>query len=155
VYIQNRSRDKVSAHERYLGTKPNLQHLRVFGSIAYVHIPKERWEKLDEKAEKCHERAGDCLGPRAHRIFPLWMLHPPDEKLVRKSASSSCPTEMSDLLSSGTCRTSWSTIVEPPGRLSSTEPMPMTTQCCELPTRTGSRLRAVYDRNCARNRVTW
>ena len=37
VYIQNRIRDKVSAHELYFGTKPNLRHLRVFGSIAYVH----------------------------------------------------------------------------------------------------------------------
>jgi hypothetical protein len=71
------------------------------------------------------------LGPRASRRFPLWMLHPPDEKLVRKPASSSCPTEMSDRVSSGTCRTSWSTIVEPPGRLSSTVPMPMNAQCCE------------------------
>jgi transposase InsO family protein len=38
VYIQNRIGDKVSAHERYFGTKPNLRHLRVFSSIAYVHI---------------------------------------------------------------------------------------------------------------------
>jgi hypothetical protein len=40
VYMQNRIGDKVSAHERYFGTKPDLRHLRVFGSIAYVHIPK-------------------------------------------------------------------------------------------------------------------
>jgi hypothetical protein len=95
------------------------------------------------------------LGPRASRRFPLWMLHPLDEKLVRKPASSSCPTEMRDRVRSGTCRTSWSTIVEPPGRLSSTVPMPMTAQCCEFSTRTGSRVRAVYDRNCVRNGVTW
>ena len=36
VYIQNRIGDKVSAYELYFGTKPNLPHLRVFGSIAYV-----------------------------------------------------------------------------------------------------------------------
>ena len=34
VYIQNRIGDKVSAHELYFGTKPNLRHLMVFGSIA-------------------------------------------------------------------------------------------------------------------------
>ena len=45
VYIQNRIRDKVSAHELYFGTKPNLRHLRVFGSIAYVHVPKEKRRK--------------------------------------------------------------------------------------------------------------
>jgi hypothetical protein len=38
VYIQNRIEDKVSAYKRYFGTKPNLRHLRVFGSIAYVHV---------------------------------------------------------------------------------------------------------------------
>ena len=45
--------DKVSVHELYLGTKPNVQHLRVFGSIAYVHVPKEKQRQLDAKAEKC------------------------------------------------------------------------------------------------------
>ena len=41
VYIQNRIRDKVSAYELY------------FGSIAYVHVPKEKRRKLEAKAEKC------------------------------------------------------------------------------------------------------
>ena len=45
VYIQNRIGDTMSAHELYFGTKPNLRHLRVFGSIAYVHVPKEKWRK--------------------------------------------------------------------------------------------------------------
>ena len=53
MYIQNRIGDKVSAHELYFGTKPNLRHLRVFGSIAYVHVPKEKRRKLDVKVEKC------------------------------------------------------------------------------------------------------
>ena len=34
VYIQNRIGDKVLAHELYFGRKPNLRHLRIFGSIA-------------------------------------------------------------------------------------------------------------------------
>ena len=37
----------------YFGKKPNLGHLRVFGSIAYVHVPKEKWRKLNTKSEKC------------------------------------------------------------------------------------------------------
>ena len=53
VYIQKLIGDKVSTHELYFGTKPNLRHLRVFGSIAYVHVPKEKRRKLDTKAEKC------------------------------------------------------------------------------------------------------
>ena len=27
--------------------------MRVFGSIAYVHVPREKWRKLDAKDEKC------------------------------------------------------------------------------------------------------
>ena len=42
VYIQNRIRAKVSAHELYFGRKPNLRHLRVFGSVAYVHVTDEK-----------------------------------------------------------------------------------------------------------------
>ena len=53
VYIQNRIGDKVSTHELYFETRPNLQQLRVFGSIAYVHVPKEKRTKLYAKAEKC------------------------------------------------------------------------------------------------------
>ena len=53
VYIQNRIGEKVSAHEPYFGRKPNLRHLRVFGSIKYVHVPKEKRRKMDAKDEKC------------------------------------------------------------------------------------------------------
>jgi hypothetical protein len=71
VYIQNQIRDKVSAYEQYFGTKPNLRHLWVFGSIAYVHIPKEKRKKLDAKAEKCilvgysdEQKGYKCYNPR-------------------------------------------------------------------------------------------
>ena len=53
VYIQNRIRDKVSAHELYFGRKLNLRHLRIFSSIAYVHVPDEKRRKLHLKSEKC------------------------------------------------------------------------------------------------------
>ena len=63
--------DKVSAHELYFGTKPNLRHLRVFGSIAYVHVPKEKRRKLDAKAKKCilvgysdEQKGYKCYNPR-------------------------------------------------------------------------------------------
>ena len=38
VYIEDRIGDKVSAHELYFGRKQNLRHLRIFGSIAYMHV---------------------------------------------------------------------------------------------------------------------
>ena len=53
VYIHNRIGDKVSTHELYFGRKPNLRHLRVMGSIPYVHIPDEKRRKLDPKSKKC------------------------------------------------------------------------------------------------------
>jgi hypothetical protein len=31
----------------------SLQHLCVFGYEAYVHMPKEKWLKLDRKTMKC------------------------------------------------------------------------------------------------------
>ena len=42
VYIKNRIGEKVLVQELYFGRKPNLLYLRVFGSIAYVHVPKEK-----------------------------------------------------------------------------------------------------------------
>jgi hypothetical protein len=56
-YLVNRSPssalDDTSPHEVWSGKKPSLQHLRVFGCDAYVHVPKENRSKLDNKAEKC------------------------------------------------------------------------------------------------------
>ena len=43
----------MSLHELYFKKKLNLAHLRVFCGIAYVHVPKEKGQKLDAKAEKC------------------------------------------------------------------------------------------------------
>ena len=38
--------------EAWTSRKPNVSHLRVFGSIAYAHVPDEKRSKLDEKSEK-------------------------------------------------------------------------------------------------------
>ena len=44
----------VTPHEiQFFGKKPDLSHLRVFGSIAYVHIPDDTRQELDPKFEKC------------------------------------------------------------------------------------------------------
>jgi len=40
-------------HETWTGKKPSLEHLRVFGCDAYVHVPNENRSKLDIKAKKC------------------------------------------------------------------------------------------------------
>ena len=54
TYILNRTPTKalkdITPEEAWSGRKPNLQHLRIFGSIAYVHIPKQKRHKLDAKS---------------------------------------------------------------------------------------------------------
>ena len=40
-------------YEAWDGKIPSLTHLRVFGCDAFVDIPKERRQKLDNKSEKC------------------------------------------------------------------------------------------------------
>ena len=40
--------------EKYASRKLDISHLKVFGCIAYVHVPNERRTKLDPKAEKMH-----------------------------------------------------------------------------------------------------
>ena len=57
VYLQNRSPasvlQKTTPFEVLTGKKPCVDHLRVFGCIAYAHIPKDERQKFDPKAQKC------------------------------------------------------------------------------------------------------
>ena len=57
VYIMNRTPiaavHGMTPEERFTGKKPDVSHLKVFGCIAYVHVPDELRKKLDPKAEKC------------------------------------------------------------------------------------------------------
>ena len=43
----------VTPEERFTEKKPDLSHLKVFGCIAYVHVPDELRTKLNPKAKKC------------------------------------------------------------------------------------------------------
>ncbi|KAL4575763.1 hypothetical protein LXL04_011848 [Taraxacum kok-saghyz] len=56
-YLINRtstkSLDNKTLQEAWSGYKPTVKHLRVFGCIAYSHIPEQRMSKLDDKSEKC------------------------------------------------------------------------------------------------------
>uniref|UniRef100_A0A251VEZ8 Putative zinc finger, CCHC-type n=1 Tax=Helianthus annuus TaxID=4232 RepID=A0A251VEZ8_HELAN len=56
TYILNRTvtktRPNVTPCEAWNGRKPNVEHFKIFGSIAYAHIPKQQWNKLDDKVEK-------------------------------------------------------------------------------------------------------
>lgn len=56
VYLSNRcpskSLDNKTPQEAWNGKKPTVSHLRVFGSIAYVHVPCQRRSKLDDRSKK-------------------------------------------------------------------------------------------------------
>ena len=38
--------------EMYIGKKPEVRHLKIFGCPVYVHIPKEKRTKLDPSEKK-------------------------------------------------------------------------------------------------------
>jgi hypothetical protein len=52
-YLVNRlsssTLDDKTPHKVWSGKKPSLQHLRVFGCDAYVHVLKENMSKLDKR----------------------------------------------------------------------------------------------------------
>lgn len=55
VYLQNILPTKpidVTPYELWTGVKPKVDHLRIFGCTAWVHIPKVKRKKLDATAQK-------------------------------------------------------------------------------------------------------
>ena len=75
IDLQNQtSANGVSPHELYFWKQPNLGHLRVFGNIAYVHVPKKKRSKLDAKAKKCilvsysdEQKGYKCYNPEPNK----------------------------------------------------------------------------------------
>ena len=54
--------------EVWSGIKPSVQHLRVFGCDAYVHVPDEKRTKLDPKSKKCMF-LGYVEGTKCYRLY--------------------------------------------------------------------------------------
>jgi hypothetical protein len=56
VYVQNRSPHKVlenkTPDEVFSGEVPEVSHLRIFGCLVYIHIPKDKRIKLDPSGKK-------------------------------------------------------------------------------------------------------
>ena len=56
IYLLNRCPTKAvwnrTPFEAWSGRKPSVKHFKVFGSIAYAQVPKEKRHKLDESSEK-------------------------------------------------------------------------------------------------------
>jgi hypothetical protein len=72
VYIQNRCPHKAleekTPEEVFTGKKPSVDHLRIFGSLVYIHVPKEKRTKLEPSGKK-----GTFVGysetSKAYRIY--------------------------------------------------------------------------------------
>ena len=57
THLKNRSPTSCfggeTPHQRWWGEKPDVSNLKVFGCIAYVHVPSAKRTKLDMKSTKC------------------------------------------------------------------------------------------------------
>ena len=74
VYLKNRSPTKIldlkMPFEVFYGYKPQVGHLRIFGSKTFAHIPKDERRKLDAKSIKCIF-IGYCDDHKAYKMFVL------------------------------------------------------------------------------------
>ena len=57
AYLHNRSPTKavkeMTPYEAWTGEKPKVDHLRIFGCQAFVHVPKDERKKPDSKSKEC------------------------------------------------------------------------------------------------------
>ncbi|KAL0409127.1 UNVERIFIED_CONTAM: Retrovirus-related Pol polyprotein from transposon TNT 1-94 [Sesamum radiatum] len=79
VYLLNRSPtrslEKITPQEAWSGWKPSVKHLRVFGSICYVHVPEQQRTKLDDRSKKMvflgydeSSKGYKCFDPIANKV---------------------------------------------------------------------------------------
>lgn len=58
AYVQNRTGKSlsrnISRYQLWTGKKQRINHLTVIGSVSYIHIPKQRRSKMDNKAVKAY-----------------------------------------------------------------------------------------------------
>jgi hypothetical protein len=65
----------MTPKEKFTGKKLDVSHFRVFGCIAYVHVPDEKISKLDPKVEKCifigyslEQKGYRCFNPSTRKL---------------------------------------------------------------------------------------
>ena len=75
IYLMNRCTNsgvnEVTPHEK----KSDLSHVRIFGSLAYMHIPDDKLQKLHPKSEKCilvgyslEKKGYKCFNPSTRKV---------------------------------------------------------------------------------------
>ena len=74
VYVHNRTPHRAlenkTLEEVFSGQKPEVSHLRIFGCLVYIHIPKEKRMKLDPSGKK-GLFVGYSESSKAYRIYFL------------------------------------------------------------------------------------
>jgi hypothetical protein len=72
VYVENRLSHSAlglkTPEEMFTGKKPEVSHLKIFGFLAFIHIPKEKRNKLDPSRKK-GIFVGYCEVSKASRIY--------------------------------------------------------------------------------------
>ena len=73
AYVRNRLhatvlKENETPYERWYGRKADVSHLRVFGCMAYAHIPDSERRKLDKKSKKMRF-VGYSLTSKGYRLF--------------------------------------------------------------------------------------
>jgi hypothetical protein len=72
VYVHNRLSHSAlglkTSEEIFTGKKPEVSHLKIFGCPVFIHIPKEKRNKL-EPSRKNEIFVGYCEVSKAFRIY--------------------------------------------------------------------------------------
>ncbi len=79
VYIMNRKPTAIvhgmTLEEKFIGKKPNVSNLKVFGCIAYVHVPDEKKSKLNPNFDKfifigysLEQKGYRCFNPSTRKL---------------------------------------------------------------------------------------
>lgn len=72
VHVLNRSSTlavtNITPEEAWAGIKPSVDHFKIFGCLAYAHVPNDKRSKLDDKAIKCIF-LGVSEESKAHRLY--------------------------------------------------------------------------------------
>ena len=79
VYLMNRCTTSrmhdVTPHKKFYGKKSDLSHVRIFGSIAFLHIPDENRQKLNRKSVECilvgyslEQKGYKCFDPSTRKV---------------------------------------------------------------------------------------
>jgi len=72
VYVQNRTPHRalgnITPKKVFIGKTPEVNHFRIFGSLAYCRVPKEKRKKLDQTAEEVY-LVGYSKNSKAYRIY--------------------------------------------------------------------------------------